>query len=294
MPLLIEDFVNREEQLATLWKMIRLEVVKRILLIRGRSGVGKTYLLDEFKEECGAKKIECARIDFAEGSNDYWAIALEVAGQLGLENFEHLAQTIKETYSHGLSETVPGSPVTARVEHSGADTAPTGGRSGGVDIYGTATIGRDLVGRDVYYYFITQIQRDAPVVQQEIQAEITAVFQKCLVELTATRGVVFLLDSWEYAPTDTRNWLCHNLLKWILDKKLSKAMAVVAGREVPDLRGPRPRIECLTLAELPEDAVRIYWVEKRGLPAKDVQDLIKRFRSNPLLLALMADMRLVS
>jgi hypothetical protein len=291
MTLLIEDFVNREEQLATLRKIIRQERDQRILLIRGPKGIGKTYLLDECQAECEAEGTNCARVDFAERSDqNYMTIVLSVWNQLGPEGFEHLTQTIAETRALGAWETVPTAPAAVRVEHSAANPVPSGRRSGGVDFYEAATIHGDVVGRDAYY--VTQIiQRDDPWVQQVIQADITAAFRDCLVELTTTRMVAFLLDSWERATTDIRDWLCRNLLKWILDKKLSNALAVVAGTEVPDLGRPMRRSGRLALDRLPDEAVRTYWIEKCNLPPEDVTNIIKYSRGNPMVMALMADER---
>lgn len=291
MKFIIEDFVNREEQLTTLWKIIRQEIEQQILLIRGPDGIGKTSLLDEFRAECEEEGIDCARFDFA-GSSDqsYMTLVLSMFNQLGPEGFEGLTQTIAESRTLGAWETVPTPPVSARVERPAANPVPPGGRSGGVDFYAPATIHGDVVGRDAYY--VTQIiQRDDPLVQQMIQARITAAFRDCLVELTTTRTVVLLLDSWHQATTDIRDWLCRNLLSWILNKKLPDAIAVVAGQELPDLRRPPRRIGRLTLVGLPDEAVRAYWVEKCGLPPEDVPNIIKYSGGLPMLMALLADQR---
>lgn len=317
MTLLIEDFVNREEQLATLWKMIRQEVDQRVLLICGPDGMGKTYLLDEFRAECEAKGINCACIEFVEGSDQsYMTIVLNVYKQLGPEGFEHLIQTITETRTLGAWETVVTPPVAARVGYPAANPVQHGTRSDGNDfaqqaIHGAKVEGDKIVGHvgdvgpgaqviigkqiEATQYYVTQIiQRDDPWVQQMIQADITAAFRDCLIELTTTRTVAFLLDSWERATTDTRHWLRDNLLKWTLDKKLPNALAVVAGTEVPDLGRPMRRIRRLTLAGLPDEAVRTYWIEKCGLPLEDVSYVIKLSNREPYLMALMADRQLVS
>lgn len=291
MALLIEDFVNRDEQLSTLWKIARQEAEHRIVLIYGPDGMGKTYLLGEFRAECEAEGINCACIEFVEGSDQcYMTIILSVLNQLGPEGFEHLAQTIAETRALGAWETVPTAPAAVRMGHSAANPVPSGRRSGGVDFHEAATIYGDVVGRDAYY--VTQIiQRDDPLVQQMIQARITAAFRDCLVELATTRIVAFLLDSWERAITDTCHWLRDNLMKWILDKKLPNALAVVAGTETPDLGRPMRRSGRLTLDRLPDEAVRIYWIEKCNLPPEDVTNIVKYSRGNPMVMALMADER---
>jgi len=291
MAYVIEDFVNRTEQLATLWKIVRQEMDQRMVLVRGPDGIGKTYLLEEFRAECEGKGIDCAWFDFAESSDhSYMALVLAVFNQLGPEGFEGLTQAIAESRTLGAWETVPTSAVSVRAERPVAMAAPPGGRGGGVDFYGPTTIHGDVVGRDAYY--VTQIvQRDDPMVQQTIQARVTAAFRDCLVELTTARPALFLLNSWERATTDIREWLSHNLLNWILHKQLPNAVVLVAGQELPDLRRPPRRIGRWTLSGLPEDAVQTYWVEICGLPPEDVPNIIMYSGGLPMLIALMADQR---
>lgn len=295
MILLIEDFVNREEQLATLWQMVRQEVSQRVLLIYAPTGMGKTYLLDEFQDECQAEGIACARIDFAESADqNYLTIVLQVRSELGTEGFEPLNQAIEKARTDAAWETVPGPTAATRVEGPPAEGGRLSGRGGGVDFRGPATIYGDVIGRDAIYHITQIIQRDDPVVQQVIQADITDAFHECLAELTAARQVVFLIDSWERATTDTGDWLRRHLLKWILDKKLPGAVAAVGGSQVPDLQRPPRGIRRLTLDGLPKEAVHMYWTEKYGLPAEDVPHVIRLSKREPYLLALMADRQLIS
>jgi hypothetical protein len=279
MSFLVEDFVNRQELLATLWKIIRHETDQRLLFIHGPDGIGKTYLLDEFRAECQVDKIEYVRLDFVEIPNpNYLTVVLSVYGQLGPPGFEHLSQTIDETRSLGAWETID---------------SQTGQGDGGdeIGIY-VRDIGPDaqVIGKQVIN--LTQIiQRDDPVTQQKIQIDVTRALQDCLAEFTTTHTVVFLFDSWHKATTDIRDWLSENLLRWIADEKLPKGAAVVAGREVPDMHRPRRRIGRLALAELPDEAVRTYWVEKYGLPPDEVPDIIKYSGGMPIVMFMMAERR---
>lgn len=307
MTFFINDFVNREEQLTTLWKIVRQETDERVLLIHGTDGIGKTYLLNEFQAECEAEGINCVEIDFKSLDQKYTAIVWSVYEQLGPQGFEHLVQTYTEASTLGAWKTDTTPPVAARAEYPAANPIPPGRRNSGHDppqtIHGDKVEGDKIVARvgDVgpgaqvitgKQIEVTQIiQRDDPWVQQMIQARITAAFRDCLVKLTTTRKVVFLLNCWHKATTETCDWLCHNLLDWILTKKLPDAAAVVCGLQVPDLRRSSQCLRRLTLAELPDEAVCTYWIEKRGLPPHEVPDIIKYSGRLPLLMALLADRR---
>jgi hypothetical protein len=308
MTFFINDFVNREEQLTTLWKIVRQETDERVLLIHGIDGMGKTYLLNEFQAECEAEGINCVEIDFGESPDqDCMAIVLSVYQQLGPQGFEHLVQTYEEASTLGASKTVTTPPLAARAEYPAANPIPPGRPNSGHDppqtIHGDKVEGDKIVGRvgDVgpgaqviigKQIEVTQImQRDDPWVQQMIQARITAAFRDCLVKLTTTRKVVFLLNCWHKATTETCQWLCHHLLDWILTKKLPDAAAVVCGLQVPDLRRSSQYIRRLTLAELPDEAVRTYWIEKRGLPPHEASEIIEKYGGFPLLLYMLAERR---
>jgi hypothetical protein len=270
--MLIEDFVNRETQLDLLWNMVCGKVDQRILLIRGPGGIGKTYLLDECRARCQAEKIACVRIDFDTLlERGYMTIVQMLWDQLGPLGFERLDQALAT--ASNLSPW--------QVDR---DREPP---SGGVAFDGSTTIHGDVVGGNVYN--INQASRhDHPMVQQRMQMLVTSALRECLADLAGTYRLVFLIDSWQDVPTDTRDWLRRHLLTWVADKTLSQAVMVIAGRELPDVPGPPPRIRELTLPELPEAAVRSYWVERRGLPAEEVPNVIKLSGGLPLTIYLMA------
>jgi hypothetical protein len=137
------------------------------------------------------------------------------------------------------------------------------------------------------------VRQDEQPTQDLIQVLVTAAFQKCLIDLTTTREVVLLLDTWDRSVPSIRNWLSLNLLSWIASKQLPKASAVVAGLQVSDLQRPQRRIERMTLAGLPAEAVEIYWIEKRGLPPKEVEHIIRLTGGHPSTVALLADRQAV-
>src|SRR5574341_504372 len=201
----IWDFVNRDEALATLWKIIRYEIDQRVVLVHGLDNIGKTYLLAEVQQECRADKIASISVDLEErAGQSYLTIVESVGNQLGWEDFGPLIQTFKEVRTYDTSGGVPSSPLADQVRETDARVASVGERSGGVDLHGSADVHRDVVGRDVNY--ITQIVLyEHPLVQERIRFEVTGSFQQCLAKITARREVVFLLDTWNKANSDTGN-----------------------------------------------------------------------------------------
>jgi tetratricopeptide (TPR) repeat protein len=308
----VEDFVDREEQLTTLWQIVRQETDQRILLIRGPAGMGKAYLLDEFHAQCRAGEIACARLDFAESADQHYiAIVLRVLRQLGLGGFEDLTELIANPHALDVRQRMP-TPRTAPDEKSRAvDARPSGdhdsdaglntsqvtlddgisrdeitGIVGDVGAGAQVGIGKEIEFRKTFYL---SVQHDDPLVQRAIQDHVTAALQDRLLGLTRTCKAVFLLSAWERVTTETDEWLCQGLLSWILDNKLPGAVAVVAGLDVPDLHRLPRRIGWCELKELPDRAVRTYWVEKCGLPSDDVPQLIEISGGLPLAMVLTAE-----
>lgn len=290
MTCLIEDFVNRDPELSILWRTIQLERQQRIVLISGQSGLGKSYLLEECIARCTDEGISYVWVDFAESFDQtYIEIIHTVLRQIGAKHFARLKETLIDIRKE--QEQVPRLSALSKPEHPPTLANRPDGRSGGVDFGGQAEVHGDVVGRDIYY--ITQIiHRGDHFDQENIQDQVTSAFQESLVEFTLTRTVVFLFDSWErLVATDTRNWLQHNLLYWILEKKLSHSVAVVAGTQVPDIRRLRLRVEKLTLSFLPNKAVQTYLAEKRGVPDdKKLGSLVEAAKGHPLVMSLLADL----
>lgn len=282
----IPDFANREEPLATLWRIVRQETVQRVLLVHGPDLIGKTYLLDEFQQECRAEKIASVLVDFEKRmGQSYLTIITSVANQLGWEGFEHLTQVFKQVRTYSALEASSAPSVADRVSRLDRNAVPAGGRTGGVDFHAPAEIHRDAVGRDVNY--VTQIvQYEDPLVQQTIQSDITSALQKCLVALTTMRDVVFLFDHWDRVNPDTGNWICDTLLNWILENQLPRAAAVVVNPEVPHLHKLFRYIERLRLTYWTDETILMYWVEKCRLPPEALP--AKIYARLPGLLAIMA------
>ena len=132
-------------------------------------------------------------------------------------------------------------------------------------------------------------QKEHPLVKERTQQKITSAFRTSLAELTKARKMVFIIDSWEKATDDIREWLQNNLLEWIYDNTLNQAVAIVAGTTDVIFQEMHRSIQAMKLAGLPQEAVRIYLEEKYDLPPEKVPTIIEFSGGHPLALSIIAD-----
>ena len=321
MQLIIQDFVNRSEELSFLWEMVRQEVDPRILVVEAEDGMGKTYLLEEFRAECEEESNAVVCLDFAERYEDpgYMYVIQETWSQLGPVGFDLLAQTIQETLERSVRKTaqenwqdfqgqrqvrqdpvVEGTqpmemetPAGAAAGSTSSQPVPTGlsvgERSGGVNIYGGTNTFRDVAGRDILH-FIQVIQQEDPFVQIQARNWITEAFKQCLTQVTAERSIVFFIDHWQKAEPTTRSWFAQSLVKWTADRLLARACVVIAGLERVDL-APRRLLKRILLPELDEKAVQAYLVDVCKLQEEEVSKFFEITGGVPLLLSMAVKRR---
>jgi len=310
---IIEDFVNRSDQLTFLWDMARQKVEPRILVVEAEDGMGKTYLLQEFRAECQDEGFEVVCLDFGERYEDpgYLYVIKETWSQLGPVGFDTLAKTIEETVARSIKKTAQAgwqdvqsvrqtnsalaSEITSQsrqISSAGESLTtgePPGNQSGGVNIYGGTNTFRDVAGRDIVH-FIQVIHHDDPFVQIQARSFINEAFKECLVQITAERNIIFFIDHWQKAEPDTRNWLAHSLVKWTADKLLSRVCVVIAGDKVVGLE-PRSLLKRILLPELAHDAIQVYLVDICGLQPEDVPKFIEIAGGRPDILSIAVKRR---
>lgn len=294
---IIEDFVNRTDQLTLLWDMARQSVDPRILIFEAESGMGKTYLLKEFRAECQDQSLEVVSLDFEERYEDpgYMYVIKETWSQLGSVGFDLLAKTIEETVTVSLKKDGQSGWQTLQAEREappeimqettgqpGVIDRPASGQSGGVNIYGGTNTFRDVAGRDIIH-FIQVIHQEDPFVQMRARTWITEAFKQCLALITAERDIVFFIDHWQKAETETRRWLDTSLVKWIAAGILPRACLVIAGLEGVDLE-PKRLLKRIPLPELDEAAIQLYLVDICGLPAEEIPNFMRVAGGMPFLL----------
>jgi hypothetical protein len=294
---ILEDFVNRSDQLTLLWQIARQQTDPRILVVEAEGGMGKTYLLKEFRAECREERLEVVYLDFNDRYEDpgYMYVIKEAWSQLGPFGFDSLAKMIDEIVSGNIKKNgqtgwqdfqaerqVTRVPARAILNQPFDAMEAGSGQSGGVNIYGGSHTFRDIAGRDLVH--LTQvIYHEPPFVQTQARNWITEAFKQCLVQITAERSIVFFIDHWQKAESELHHWLANSLIKWTADGLLARACIVVAGEERVGLE-PRRLLKRILLPELAEDAVQLYLVNICGLPAEEVPNFIRVAGGIPYLL----------
>lgn len=294
---IIEDFVNRTDQLTLLWDIVDQKAEPRILVVEAEGGMGKTYLFKEFRAECLEGRLEEVSLDFEERYEDpgYMYVIKETWGKLGPVGFDPLAKAIDKTVAGSLRKNgqegwqdlqtarqpaAEAVPDLAREPAAAAAGSP--GQSITLNITGETNTFRDVAGRDIVH-FIQVIHREDPYVQIQAQNWITEAFKQCLIQVTAERRIVFFIDHWQKAETATRRWLASNLVKWAADGLLAKACVVIAGLQGVDLE-PRRLLKRIPLDEFDDEAIQYYLVNICGVPAEEVPNFTRFAGGMPYLL----------
>ncbi len=307
-PFIQDEFVGRDEVLANLLKVARQETPKRILLVLGPFGIGKSWLLHKLaaiRDEVG---IEGVLVDFATpplGKPEWGYLDIVEASraQLGGAEFDALGELIdqvrKEGAGLGLADpfaTQMGNPVAAPAATPGGARAGDTFEilAGDIGMGAQVAIGSNIVMAqgDVNYYVVNQGgQQTDQAVQQHYQARITEAFQSSLASFSATRKVSFVFDAWLKASNPTRDWLMQTLLAWIRDKQLTGAAAILSDdAAVPELQGRHPLVYPMDMPTLTEAEIRVYWVDKRGLGEDKLAWVAQACLGHPLTLAMIADL----
>ncbi len=279
---ILEDFVDREHHIALMWQMQRCEIETRVLAIEGQGGMGKSYLLAEFKAQCQESGIEVVSLDFEQRYEDPGYLHLVKKTWLGLgpDGFDPLAQLIRKTQDGGALG------IISSELHISATTSDGDGT---VNIRGGTNTFHDVAGRDINNFFVS-FHREDPFVQEQARVQIADVLRKCLEDVTSRRNVVFLLDHWQKGDVDTRRWIVDSLVRWLADHALPKACMVITGIEVPDL-DPRRSIRKTRLTELDDQSSHDYLVKKRGISHETAPQIVQVTGGVPLMLAMAAERR---
>jgi len=201
----IQDwFVNRKKQRDDLFpKMLAQKVEKQIMLVEAPSGMGKSWLINRLLGDCNVPAVHLNLEQLAYASLDYLGIVREARDQLdrlGAGYFNAMTELINASTSGGVSQ------------------------AGQVD----GDVVQDRWGL---------VRVDSDQVRQQIKLRILNLFFECLRKIPQRR-VVFLLDAYENAKRDAREWIEGELLSRICRGELPNALVVIAGREVPRLDSP--------------------------------------------------------
>jgi hypothetical protein len=132
------------------------------------------------------------------------------------------------------------------------------------------------------------------VTRREAERQINDAFFRALVALMADRHpIVFLLDSYEDATDEVRQWVEKELLLRLRDGQINDVVAIVTGRETPDLDalGMDQLVVKTELEPFDEQYVQQYLERRRISPDSglDVRTVVLTSGGIPGILALMID-----
>lgn len=276
-------FVNRDRELRIFHRMVAGQEPRRILDVCADGGQGKSYLLRQIRTESRAGGVPCALIEFAPNwQPDPLKLMRELAERLGDEHFAGFRYR---------DATLHGQPSSLAL----ADDAPPPG----VSMEGNFTGARveNVAGGSIHQTTVDQRRPPTAQERERLVWELAQIFCRELTALAADFPVALLFDAWEHVPGETADWIVHRLLRPMRDGERGRLVVVLAGQPA----GPRPFepwgdwrgivVRCNGFDAFELEAVRRYFLEKRGLPLAegDVQAYYRAVCSKPKLMGNIAD-----
>ena len=274
----MEWFVNRLKQLQGFQKMTRGETDKCIMAIRAPAEMGKSWLIQRMRQECGAANLPTLYIDFRDRRPyDGLTIVRTARDQMGAAAFNALTQTINDLTGVNIQLSV---------------SSTSGGGGVQVSAGGQVTVGGDVAGGNIIKDNQFFVQADSGTARRAVEIRITDVFFACLTALaTPEKKCVFLFDSYEGVTEEADRWLRDHLLTRLRDKQLANVIAIIAGRTTPDFSDEwKARLASTGLDPFTQDDVTDYVTNKRKVASLDVTTVFKTCGGRPGLLSQMVEL----
>ncbi|HEU5101634.1 MAG TPA: hypothetical protein VFU22_21580 [Roseiflexaceae bacterium] len=287
-----ELFVNRIRQSEIFGRMLEGQTRRRIMVITGGAGLGKSWLVRLFAIEATRRKLPLALLDFADGqAYDALTLVLRCRDAFGADHFPSVDRAIDDS-------------TTARVALStgaAAASTPVNINIGNENTLSSSTISVSDVGNTVVRDNSFYIQADNPILRQAIEDRINAAFFEDLSALSVQSRVVFLFDSYErntleaerWSPSAADRWIAGQVLARMRDGKLPNTVAVLAGRRTPKFGVEwNETLGSVTLDLLDCQYITEYLRERRGLAnISDAQAevLCQAVAGNPQVMGMIGD-----
>jgi len=288
----MEWFVNRLKQLQGFQKMLRGETDKCIMAIRAPAEMGKSWLIQRMRQECGAANLPTLYIDFRDRRPyDGLTIVRTARDQMGAAAYNALTQTINDLTGVNIQLSTSGAPAGAPRFAGGAQVnigGPQANLAGAqVTVSDVDVAGGDII-KDNYFY----VQADSGTARRAVEIRITDAFFACLIASAAPeKKCIFLFDSYEGVTEEADRWLRDNLLARLRDKQLANVIAIIAGRTTPDFGDEwKARLASTGLDPFTQDDVTDYLTNKRKVTSLDVATVFKTCGGRPGLLSQMVEL----
>lgn len=282
----MEWFVNRLKQLQGFQKMTRGETDKCIMAIRAPAEMGKSWLIQRMRQECGAANLPTLYIDFRDRRPyDGLTIVRTARDQMGAAAYNALTQTINDLTGVNIQLSTSSAPAGGAQVNIGGPQANLAGAQ--VTVSNVDVAGGNII-KDNYFY----VQADSGTARRAVEIRITDVFFACLTALaTPEKKCVFLFDSYEGVTEEADRWLRDHLLTRLRDKQLANVIAIIAGRTTPDFSDEwKARLASTGLDPFTQDDVTDYVTNKRKVASLDVTTVFKTCGGRPGLLSQMVEL----
>jgi hypothetical protein len=285
-----EEFVNRETEIGSFRRVLG-HPSQRIFLVCGAEGMGKTDVLARLRQECRQSGLKPVLLDFrgddelSEPEQVIERLRERIGGDFAAMLGNVVVGIMNDFYRVGLTDLV---------------AALSQGASSSVQI----TDARDLhIEGDIVGGTKVVLQNSSVVVnpaggpnlkQRELKTRLNTVLPEALRAEVAGQKLVICLDHVDEATQPVASWVRHQVLRLLLEEAdaYTNLWIVVVGREVPLRERADELRHLLYLQEvgpLVEEAIRIYWIEKRHLGAEQLAEVIVACRGNALALTRRAN-----
>ncbi len=254
-PWLVE-FVDRQEILLAFQRLLAgTPDARRIILLHGASGIGKSSLLRRMQFQCRQERIPHALLELADArAVEDIKIMRDVRDSLGEEKFTPFTDLLNHYTKEGYA-------LKLQVEVLKRDDQPAGGVVVQGQVEGVVA-GRDVI--EIRDNYLSAPRRDIEIDPRSMQDALTDRFMETLISLCSRQRVVCLFDDIDRLDQPTAYWFWHDFLEPLVNQ--TNFLAVLTATTAPPIeRWVYTAIDSAALSNLPERHVAEY-LERRGVP----------------------------
>jgi hypothetical protein len=248
----LAEFVNREDEMRRFDDVIA-DTDKKIMVVCGDSGLGKSSLLARMTHQCAARGLRKAEVTWTDTRpHDYMAVMRKIRDDLDPPSFAGFTDLINFFTKNNYE-------LTLRIEGPARLNIAEAAR------ISESTVG-DVAGVVVKDFMINVPRSDMAVPDAERMARLTDRFIGDLRVFLAREPVVLFLDAVEKMSADTERWLWAELLTSVRDTSLRNLSVILCGQRRPAL--DRDWELCVEVAEIQPlgHGHIIEYLGKRGVP----------------------------
>lgn len=258
---LVEQFVNREQQLGTFEKLLG-PGSKIAMSLAGKSGMGKSWLIARMIHECSLKNITAVRISWVgDGIHDYIGVMRQCRDALDAKHFGRFTDRLNYY-------TVPEYKLT--IDANNIEVARDAQIEGStIGVMAAVNIGEIYI-RDRYE---SEVRRDLSIPEAERREALSARFLEGLKQVK--NRVVFFFDGIELMSPQTQEWLWSRFVAGVVNQRLLNFRFVISGQieATPDI-SRKPLVVFSAIEPLKYEHVVVY-LKRRGIREEEIQSTAK-------------------